>query len=215
MIQRNTRRGFTQKVVKEISNRVSSPKAVIGDLHLMGSLRGVDSRPKHSGMTSNIKGFTLIELLVVVLIIAILAAVALPQYQKAVMKSRIVEFEINLKAIAQAGMACYLAKGSSCTDINELDIEPPACKGIPGIFPDEYDCEYKVSCAANSCSSAVNIKMPPYMANRVFDFYLKTNTGLIGLTCSGGNTPGMSIGTEACNKMGFTENIYSSVYKRP
>ena len=73
----------------------------------------------------NKQAFTLIELLVVVLIIGILAAVALPQYNKAVEKSRAGQVLSPLKALSQSYNAYYLANGQAPTKIQDLDISLP------------------------------------------------------------------------------------------
>ena len=68
-------------------------------------------------------GFTLIELLVVVLIIGILAAIALPQYQRVVDKSRFSTLMVTTKAIADANERFYLVNDKYSTNFAELDID--------------------------------------------------------------------------------------------
>ena len=71
------------------------------------------------------KGFTLIELLVVVLIIGILAAVAVPQYQKAVEKSKFTETIGWLRQIYHAEKLYYLQNGYYQEYIEKLPIDWP------------------------------------------------------------------------------------------
>ena len=74
-------------------------------------------------------GFTLIELLVVVLIIGILAAVALPQYQKAVEKSKATQAFVTLKSVQQAFEAYRLANGEYPTKFEDTAISLPSMTG--------------------------------------------------------------------------------------
>lgn len=71
------------------------------------------------------KAFTLIELLVVVLIIGILSAVALPQYQRAVEKARIVEAKVIMKSMIDASARYGLETTECTTNLSKLDIQLP------------------------------------------------------------------------------------------
>ena len=72
--------------------------------------------------------FTLIELLVVVLIIGILSAIALPQYQTAVDKANYTSMMAAVRALKNEQELYYLANGEYATDITELaGVFPAGC----------------------------------------------------------------------------------------
>ena len=108
-------------------------------------------------------GFTLIELLVVVLIIGILAAVALPQYQKAVEKSRTTEaltiisslqkaVEVWVLANGYTGGRCKSFLGAEADLKGELDID---LEGSMDCSSEGYclskNFAYYASCCSNFC----------------------------------------------------------------
>ena len=71
------------------------------------------------------KGFTLIEVLVVVLIIGILAAIALPQYQLVVNKAKYMQMVNMVRALGNAQEEFYLIHDRYTDNLEELSISLP------------------------------------------------------------------------------------------
>lgn len=98
-------------------------------------------------------GFTLIELLVVVLIIGILAAIAVPQYELAVEKARAAEALSVLKSIKQAGDLCVLQQGlpadvGGCY-FDEIDLDLPGFDCSDPMYCNGKNFEY--NCDLSGC----------------------------------------------------------------
>ncbi len=119
-----------------------------------------DDRPLYY---NGIKAFTLIELLVVVLIIGILAAVALPKYEMAVMRSRYATLKANVNALLDAEKIYYLSNGEYTNDMEALSIDLTGCT----LSSDKRTCTYPwgycmLDAASNSkrvhCQDTTNLQ---------------------------------------------------------
>ena len=78
---------------------------------------------------SRLGGFTLIELLVVVLIIGILAAMALPQYFKAVERSRMTEAVTLMDSVVKAQRRKWMQTNRYARRFQGLDVSPKGASG--------------------------------------------------------------------------------------
>ena len=85
--------------------------------------------------TRNKLGFTLLELLVVVLIIGILAAIALPQYNKAVEKAKVSQALITLKYMRERGQDFMLTH-----DMDTYSNWPLTNEDIGIELPSDWTC---------------------------------------------------------------------------
>ena len=114
-------------------------------------------------------GFTLIELLVVVLIIGILAAVALPQYQKAVMKTRFVHAMNACDSLFKAAEVYRLANDAWPTTLDQLDIEMPGQQTNTTITGDNFACALLPEGSGFVPSIVCDVKDGPVSMRRFFN----------------------------------------------
>ncbi len=167
---------------KMLLNIMSFPKVVIGNLNRWVINKDEIPDYKSRGRQHFIKAFTLIELLVVVLIIGILSAIALPQYQKIIEKTKATQALSLLKTAYQAQQSYFLTNGIYATDFNTLAIDIPwtdTTRWMSSAQDARANEEWSLNLFSNTVSSYLFIGRltGPYAGGGFGYFLLQSNAG--------------------------------------
>jgi len=84
------------------------------------------------------QGFTLVEIMIVVVIIGLLAAMAIPAFQKVRASSQQKAILNNLRQLSGAAQQYYLEKGESTVDYTELVGDGKYIKTIQTVAGEDY-----------------------------------------------------------------------------
>ncbi len=103
------------------------------------------------------QGFTLIELLVVVLIIGILSAVALPQYQTAVERSRATEALTQMSAVRSSAERYHSQHETWPISFDQLDVDIPEMEACSSGYGGKNFC-LRFSSRGDDCDDHFCVK---------------------------------------------------------
>lgn len=153
----------------------------------------------------NNKGFTLIELLVVVLIIGILAAMAMPQYFKAVERSRMSEAVTLLGNLSQAQQRKYLQINRYTADYRALDVAPKGAtgatyytKGAPTTGANGNGFKIDLSAETGYAAGHVTATRHSSAGNLQYKYNLDRYYASNNVTCNGTDDNGKALCADFC-----------------